>query len=230
MFDIHKHKYYLVRILKDIYSDTMLSTVLGFKGGTAHVLFYNLPRFSVDLDFNLLDETEFEVVFEKVYTIVSKYGKIKDEATKHFGLLLVLNYGTDNRNLKLEISKRKYNDRYQNLNYLGISVKVMHMEDMFAHKLCALTDSKSVASRDVFDIYYFLKDNVQINQEIVKKRTNMELSEYIDCCIKTIQELKKTSMLQGIGELVDDESKNFVKNKLKDETINFLKIYKGIYL
>jgi len=62
MFDTNKHKYFLVRILKDIYSDRLLSSVLGFKGGTAHMLFYNLPRFSVDLDFNLIDAEKSEEV------------------------------------------------------------------------------------------------------------------------------------------------------------------------
>jgi predicted nucleotidyltransferase component of viral defense system len=230
MFDISAHKYYLVRILKDIYSDTLLSSVLGFKGGTAHMLFYNLPRFSVDLDFNLLDKTESDLVFQKLRNILSAYGQIKDEAQKYYGLLLVLNYGAHNRNLKLEISNREYNDRYQNLNYLGIMIKVMHVEDMFTHKLCALTDRKSIAGRDVFDIYYFLKDNIKINPEIIKQRTNMDVSEYIDYSISTIKNIKKTSLLNGIGELVDEDAKHFVKNKLQDETINLLGIYKNIYL
>ena len=55
MLDIQKHKFILVSILKDIYSDVSLGSIFGFKGGTAFYLFYNLPRFSVDLDFNLLD-------------------------------------------------------------------------------------------------------------------------------------------------------------------------------
>ncbi|HRW20824.1 MAG TPA: nucleotidyl transferase AbiEii/AbiGii toxin family protein [Bacteroidales bacterium] len=230
MFDISSHKYYLVRILKDIYSDPLLSSVLGFKGGTAHMLFYNLPRFSVDLDFNLLDKTESDLVFQKLRNILSSYGQIKDEAQKYYGLLLVLNYGAHNRNLKLEISNREYKDRYQNLNYLGIMIKVMHVEDMFTHKLCALTNRKSIAGRDVFDIYYFLKDNIKINHEIIKQRTNMDVSEYIDYSIYTIKDIKKTSLLNGIGELVDEDVKSFVKNKLQDETINLLGIYKNIYL
>lgn len=56
MFDKNKHKIILVKILKNIYSDKDLRNVLGFKGGTALFLFYGLPRISVDLDFNLLDE------------------------------------------------------------------------------------------------------------------------------------------------------------------------------
>jgi predicted nucleotidyltransferase component of viral defense system len=55
MIDNNKHRYFLVQILKDIYSDRELANLLGFKGGTALMFFYDLPRFSVDLDFNLLD-------------------------------------------------------------------------------------------------------------------------------------------------------------------------------
>lgn len=230
MFDTSKHKYYLVRILKDIYTDKQLSAILGFKGGTAHMLFYNLPRFSVDLDFNLLDISRADFVYEKIRKILLKYGKIRDEAKKHYGLLLVLNYESENRNLKIEISNRNFNDNYQVLNYLGIPIKVMHIEDMFAHKLCALTDRKSVAGRDIFDIYHFLKENTKINDEIVSSRTGMELKKYIDLCVETIEKTANNTILSGIGELVDKELKKFAKEKLKNETISLLNIYKNIFL
>lgn len=54
MLDIQKHRLILTKILKDIFSDFELSSILGLKGGTALYYFYSLPRFSVDLDFNLL--------------------------------------------------------------------------------------------------------------------------------------------------------------------------------
>ncbi len=40
MIEINKHKIFLVRILKDIYSDIDLANSLGFKGGTALMFFY----------------------------------------------------------------------------------------------------------------------------------------------------------------------------------------------
>ena len=40
MFDINRHKFFLVQILKDIYSDLELANYLGFKGGTALMFFY----------------------------------------------------------------------------------------------------------------------------------------------------------------------------------------------
>lgn len=35
MIDINRHKFFLVQILKDVYSDIELANCLGFKGGTA---------------------------------------------------------------------------------------------------------------------------------------------------------------------------------------------------
>ena len=76
------HKKIMLQILKDIYSDTSISPFLGFKGGTAAYMFYGLDRFSVDLDFDLLDENKEDYVFEKIEQIVKSYGKIK-EARKY---------------------------------------------------------------------------------------------------------------------------------------------------
>lgn len=58
------HRAVLVNTLSVIYSDSQIRTLLGFKGGTAAVLFYNLPRFSVDLDFDLLDASKKELVLK----------------------------------------------------------------------------------------------------------------------------------------------------------------------
>jgi hypothetical protein len=52
--DISIHRTILIQILKDIYTDTSISPFLGFKGEMAALFFYDLDRFSVDLDFDLL--------------------------------------------------------------------------------------------------------------------------------------------------------------------------------
>jgi hypothetical protein len=56
MFDQTKHKIILIEILKSIYGDPDLRTALGFKGGTAAMLFYDLPRLCVVLVFDFLIE------------------------------------------------------------------------------------------------------------------------------------------------------------------------------
>jgi len=226
MFDVNRHKFFLVSILKEIYSDIAIATALGFKGGTAQMLFYDLPRFSVDLDFNLLNPGKSKGIYSRIRSILLNYGTIRDEAQKHFGLLLILDYGMHERNLKIEVSNRLYPDTYEIKNYLGIPVKVMVKPDLFAHKLCALLDREFLINRDIFDIYYFLIQKTPVNRSIVEIRTGIELSAYIGKCISEIEEIRSISLLNGLGELVDPGLKAFVKTKLKSETIQLLKIFK----
>ena len=47
--DTNKHKFFMLQLLKDIFSDALLSSVLAFKDGTATMFFLNLPRFLTGL-------------------------------------------------------------------------------------------------------------------------------------------------------------------------------------
>jgi len=84
MLNIAKHRLVMGSIIRDIYNDVSISSLLGFKGGTCAYFFYGLPRFSVDLDFDLLiKDKENEVfIFEKIKNILKKYGDIKDSFIK----------------------------------------------------------------------------------------------------------------------------------------------------
>ncbi|MDP3453018.1 MAG: nucleotidyl transferase AbiEii/AbiGii toxin family protein [Bacteroidales bacterium] len=226
MVSINKHKFFLVQILKDIYSDIELANCLGFKGGTALMFFYDLPRFSVDLDFNLLDVKKEKEVYEKVRKILLRYGKIFDEAMKFNGPIMVLDYGVGERKLKVEISNRKWDNHYELKNLLGIHMKVMVAPDMFAHKLCALLDRREVTNRDIFDIWFFLQKQTPLNKKIIEVRTEMSLEGYIKKCIDQLESMSDRGMLNGLGELMDGGMKKFVRTKLRTETISLLKFYK----
>ncbi|MCK9400278.1 MAG: nucleotidyl transferase AbiEii/AbiGii toxin family protein [Bacteroidales bacterium] len=225
MFDINRHKFFLVQILKDIYSDLELANYLGFKGGTALMFFYDLPRFSIDLDFNLLDTNKEEIVFEKVRKIIMKYGTIFDEAKKYFGPLIVLDYGIGERKLKVEISNRPFNNSYEIKNLLGFNVKVMTVSNMFAHKLCALLDRSTATNRDIFDTWFFLQRQTPVNKSIVEYRMKVALATHIENCISLLESMKGNRLLDGLGELMDADTKKFVRTKLLVDTINLLKFY-----
>jgi predicted nucleotidyltransferase component of viral defense system len=216
----------MMQVLKDIYSDAELSNCLGFKGGTALMFFYELPRFSVDLDFNLLKPEKENDVYKKIRTILLKYGKIDDEAQKFFGPILVLNYGINERKLKIEISNRQSDDQYDIRNMLGISMKVMTLTDMFSNKLYALLNRSSIINRDIFDCWFFMNRQTAVNRNIIEQRTGKSLSDYFQNCIDAIENLPNKSLLDGLGELVDPKLKNFVRTKLRSETIFSLKFYK----
>ncbi|MEA3296056.1 MAG: nucleotidyl transferase AbiEii/AbiGii toxin family protein [Patescibacteria group bacterium] len=218
------HKNILIKILKDIYTDSSLGPLLGFKGGTAAYLFYGLNRFSVDLDFDLLDEAREQEVLEKVEKVARKYGTIKKNTDKKYTLFILLSYSEEAQNIKIEINKRYFNSQYEVRNYLGISMLIMRPEDMFAHKLVAMTERRKIANRDIFDTYFFLNSNWEINREIVEQRTKTSFTSYLKRCIDFLEDKSERGILFGMGELINEKQKSWVKSKLKKETIFLLKL------
>jgi len=224
MLSLNIHKSILLQILKDTYSDTSLGPILGFKGGTAAYLFYNLSRFSVDLDFDLLDSSCENEVFRKVEKILQNYGVVKDSYQKRHTLFFVLAYDEESPNIKVEISRRYPNSHYELKNYLGIPMLVITKEDMFAHKLVAMLERNKVAHRDVYDVWFFLKNNWPINKKAVEQRTNKEFKEYLQECVQFVEKLSERNVLAGIGELLDEKQKVWAKKHLKNDILFLLKL------
>ena len=225
--DYSKHKNILLQILKDIYSDSSISPYLGFKGGTAALMFYDLPRNSVDLDFDLLDEIKKTEVFERINKIIKEYGKITDSHVKRFNLTNVISYDPKAQNIKVEINRRQFGSRYEVKTLLGISMLVMNKEDMFAHKLMAMYERIDKTSRDVFDVQYFAKNNWPINRKIVEERSSMSYKEVLAKCIEMLEKMDNKHILDGLGELLSDSQKDSARAKLKSDTIFQLKVILG---
>lgn len=211
------------QILALIFKDRELSSIMAFKGGTSLMFFHGLPRFSTDLDFNLLEPDKSDLVLSKLRKILQRFGTIDDEADKYFSPILVLNYGRGERMLKVEVSKRLYDNHYSLYNLGGVDMRVMTMPDMFAHKLCAMGERSS--ARDVFDCWFFLSRHSDINEHIVLQRTGLSVSEYAMHCVESIGLLKPSAMMQGLGEVLDPKLKSFVRTRLLDETITLLQMF-----
>lgn len=221
------HKNILVQILIDIYSDTTISPYLGFKGGTAAYLFYELERFSVDLDFDLLDESKENYIFDQVEKILRKYGTIKEAQKKRFNLFFLLSYKNKEKNaqnIKIEINRRYFGSQYEVHFFNGVSMLVMTKEDMFAHKLVAMHERLRKTSRDIFDVWFFSKSNWEINRGIVEKRIKKSYKAFLEICIKELEEMNNSNILYGLGELLTEKQKTWAKSKLKLETTFQLKL------
>lgn len=184
MLDKTKHEQILKNILRDIFTTTALEGKLAFKGGTCLYLFYGLDRFSIDLDFNLLAED-----FNARLTgdILTKYLAIDDYYNKYFTWFWLGSYEKGGRKVKVEISKRDYPDKYVNKDFYGLTIPTMAPEYMLAHKLCAITDRKELQNRDLFDAHFMFTRQFDINEEIIKIRTNKTLQEYFVYLIDFIE-------------------------------------------
>jgi len=225
--DTAKHKNILIKILKDIYTDATIGPILGFKGGTAATFFYGLDRFSVDLDFDLLDSDKEDYVFERVKVIIGNYGKIKEARKKRFNLLYVLSYDDKDmnaQNAKVEISRREFGSRYSVESFLGISMQVMVKEDMAAHKLCAMYERIGKTNRDIFDVHFFLSNDWSVNKKIVEDRMGVSYAEFVKKCIEGLEKLDDSNILSGMGELLTDKQKSWAKAMLKSEALFSLRL------
>lgn len=222
--EFSKHRAILLEILKNIYSDAAIAPYLGFKGGTAAHLFYGLDRSSVDLDFDLLDETKEAVVFEKIQKLAANYGSIMDSRTKRFNLLNVISYTPGAPQIKIEVNRRNIGSRYSSRILLGIPMKVMVEEDMFANKLMAMYERMGKTSRDIYDVNFFAKKHWEINGALIEKRLGMSLKELLTRCVALLEEMDNRRILVGLGELLTDAQKDWARTKMKEETIFLLKL------
>ena len=225
--DTAKHKNILIKILKDIYTDPTISPILGFKGGTAATFFYGLDRFSVDLDFDLLDSDKEDYVFDRLKSIIENYGTLKEARKKRFNLLYVLSYDDKDinaQNVKVEINRREFGSKYSVESFLGISMQVMVKEDMAAHKLCAMYERIGKTNRDIFDVQFFLSHDWPVNKKIVEDRMGVSYADFLKKCIDVMEKFDDSNILSGIGELLTEKQKSWAKAKLKSEGLFSLRL------
>ncbi|PIZ43349.1 hypothetical protein COY34_01045 [candidate division WWE3 bacterium CG_4_10_14_0_2_um_filter_42_8] len=225
MLDQTKHRVVLIDILKSIYGAPDLRTTLGFKGGTAAMLFYDLPRLSVDLDFDLLGADKKELVFEKMKTLLAQHGVLRQAIEKRNTLFFLISYEKGEHTIKVDISKRKGASGFEPRGYLGVTALVMKPEDMIAGKLAALLTRRKFAMRDVFDVWFFLKNKWVINERVLTEGTGLSLGKALEQAIRKVGDIDKKHILQGSGELIDAEQKEWVREKLIGETVFYLRLY-----
>jgi len=224
-----RHRMQMINILLKLYKDTEVARVLGFKGGTAAFLFYDLPRFSVDLDFDLLvdlDKIKREELMDRMTGIFKKNFEVREQSDKRFTLFWLLSYRKGGRQLKIEVSKRKSESKFYDKQFYGINIPVMRLQDAMANKLMALVDRKKFANRDVYDAWYFLNqpESVEINYQLIKERLGLTPRQLYQKMRKLINKKRSESVLQGMGELLDEKQKVWAKNKLISELNQLIKI------
>lgn len=82
------------------------------------------------------------------------------------------------------------------------------------------------SNRDIFDCWFFMNNNTPVNKSIIEKRMVMSYTDYLQKCIDALEAMSDRGMLNGLGELMDENTKKFVRTRLRTETITLLKFYK----
>lgn len=177
----------LVDLLAEIYSHPFLKDCLVLKGGTAiNVFLFDVPRLSVDIDFNYIGSADKDTMLQERNTIreifdrIFKVAKYQSTPSKNYGSdrynLWYRNVSGNRDQIKVETNfllrvplMKPVKSRQKKL--FGVlplpSVKILAQEDLFATKIIALLARH--AARDLYDIdkLYQLK-RTDIKRSILK--------------------------------------------------------------
>jgi len=221
-FNQEYHKQILIKILVDIFKE--FGGRLGFKGGTCAYLFYELPRISLDLDFDLLSPFEKKDI-DALRAILAKKGMIRDFRDKRFTIFFLLAYEKDAPNIKIEFNKRVWeNNAYKTIWFLGVEMRIADESTVLTNKLVALSDRRMPVARDLFDGYYLLKMGFKLNEKLIMERTGKTLEDYIEFLIPFIERTyDRRNILHGLGDVLENKQKDWVRKELIQETVKELR-------
>jgi len=216
MLDKQRHQLVQKQLLREIFSDNELSAQLVFKGGTALMLFYGLDRFSTDLDFDLRGTRE-DIDFERLCALVTKQLTIRDSTVKAHTYLLEGSFELGMQQIKIEVSRRTYPQKFTLHDYLGLSMPVLAPEFMLAHKLCAITSRKAIQNRDIYDADFMFRKNWQPDDTIIQLRTGLSVLDYYQRLLELLNDpsLSKNIMF-GLGEVLNQKTREWARQNLTE--------------
>lgn len=169
---------------KDYFQDLFLfhlykkTNMLVFKGGTCLYKIYGLPRFSEDLDFSVLEETDAEKlvneVADKIGAEARSAKRMKNSLLIRLGFKGIL---TSSNSLRIDVSLKNAVFGYDVKNYVPpyidlnpFSLKVLSLKEMLAEKIHSILARES--ARDLYDLF-FLARFVEPDREIIRKKLDI---------------------------------------------------------
>lgn len=228
------HKAWMYRLLVAIADDAFLVTHLRFKGGTCAAMREFIDRFSVDVDFDLIDENKIREVQTHLEKIFKKLGLgIKDKSQKapQYFLRYPLDGSENMRNtLKLDIAFPPPKNNTYELVRLDEIDRIMNchtIETMFANKLTTplqrFEQHGSIAGRDFFDIHTFFLRGYSYNEKVIFEKTEKSPSQLIQILKKFIeQRVTQTHIDEDLNTLLKPDDFKKIRKVLKPEVLMFL--------
>jgi len=213
MQDLNKQEKFELEVLDRLNSGKFLNNLV-FIGGTMLRLCYGLERFSVDLDFWVIKDIDFNKMYKDLKRYLDEYYTIVDSANKFYTILLELRSPEYPRSLKIEIRKEPKKIKvetsiaYSKLYNAQVMVKTLSLPDMMKTKIQAFLSRKEI--RDVYDIEFLYKRGIPLDAE---KETLIALQKGIDSLTKNDYSVKLGSLLES-GQRKYYKEKNFTILKM----------------
>ncbi|MCG6533487.1 MAG: nucleotidyl transferase AbiEii/AbiGii toxin family protein, partial [Syntrophales bacterium LBB04] len=166
MQDLIKQEQFELEVLDKLKSGRFLDRMV-FGGGTMLRLCFGLDRYSVDLDFWLLEAGDYKHWFADLQQFLLRFFQIRDVADKFNTLLVELKSPDYPRSLKLEMRKgvkiagKERAIAYSRFSSIQVYVRTIPLKDMMASKIEAFLQRREI--RDVYDLEFLVKKGVKVD-------------------------------------------------------------------
>lgn len=197
-----KQEIFEIEVLTRLNSAKILN-ILVFTGGTMMRLCHGLNRYSVDLDFWVIDKINFEKLLKKMEKDLSSDYIITDSLLKHRTLLVELKGLKYPRRLKIEIRREQKkidienSIAYSKFSNTQVYVRTVTLNDMMNSKIDTFIARGEI--RDLFDIEFLIKKGVPIKTTM----SNLQLIR------DKISKLKKSDFTQKLGSILEKRDREY---------------------
>jgi len=195
---------------------------LAFKGGTALRLFWDLPRYSEDLDFVRTGSAAPEAVLKAFTSAAEERGwEVTDAAVKKQTVLCEYRFRWEGPNfhLKLEASMRPGRRPVEVRGLRGVPVVVLREDALSAEKLLAFLDRD--AARDAYDLWFILDRRLKVDAAALRKACG-SAAAYYRRAIQKAGRLRPRRLANDVGKLVDARGREWLRTTFRDDLLRLL--------
>jgi predicted nucleotidyltransferase component of viral defense system len=184
---------------------------IAFKGGTAMKLFYGLPRYSEDIEYDsLLGGSSQELMSALKDLSVKRRWEITDEAIKYFTVLFELRFAGPERHfrVKIEISTRQKELETTILPFRGVPILTLEPSFLMTEKLLTFIDRQ--AGRDIFDAWFILDHGYPLKESLIR-RTFSGYKDFYQAMLKIVEKADIKRILRDTGKLLGQDHRNWIR-------------------
>ena len=165
MDTFQQHEIFEMEVLDRMHRSGALEPLV-FGGGTMLRLCHELPRYSMDLDFWFIKQTDEQSYARQMQQLLEIAYEITDKHLKHYTLIFEFRSAQYPRRLKIEIRREVKDWDYQQtiafsrFSTRQVVLKAHTMEQTMKNKVAAFLDRAEI--RDGFDIEFLLRRGMNL--------------------------------------------------------------------
>ena len=210
---LERHEIFQVEVLSKLKNGRILEGLV-FGDGTMLRLCHEMKRFSADLDFWKITDTDDNKVFSRIQNLLSKDYEITDAQIKYYPILVEVRSSHFPKRLKIEIRREPKDCEFeQKIAYSPFStrqvlVRAHTLKQALEYKIAALLDRGEI--RDAFDIEFILRQGIPLPKLSDSQKQDL---------ILRLDKFKPQDFKVTLGSVIEEDLRTYYI----EQRFNFLK-------